>query len=751
MDRLPPQVWFVDFEFSGTSEGERPTPICCVAHERHSGQTHRLWEDALTTCPYATGPDSLLVAHGAAAEIGCHLALGWPLPVNVFDTYAEYRVYTNTAPTKGGKPPLANLIDAAASFEISSSVDKLTKKRLQERCARGPPWEPGEPEEILAYNEADLGLLLALFEKLLPHTNLTHALERGRFCKAVARMEAIGVPIDVAKYNEVIKKRTLVIAKLIEPVDRAFNVYAGVTFKLDRFAAYLARESISDWPTTPSGRLVLKAGELEKTLAQHPQVQPLFDLRGQLGKLRKCALKIGHDGFARTGLIPFVAATGRSQPSGNEFIFAQPAWMRFLIVSPPGYAVASLDWSGQEIAIAAALSGDQNLLDVYASGDAHLAAGKLFGIIPPDGTADTHAAERNMLKPVMFGSNYGAGERKLAQLAKISIGEARELRRQHRRKFATFWTWIERVQRTAYREGRIETGFGWTMRVPRETRETTLLDWPMQATGNEMMRLAACEAIEAGINLCCTVHDAFVLIAPVVEIEAAVDQMREIMNAASHKIIGLACDVHADIFAHPKRFFEKKGAKIQAVVEACLAELEGVEPPPPKPKRPKRAMKLGDGETLHPYVAKVISNAEARIKTDEDPQYCPALCARERRERGELGVDGHPDPAVRRAVGAPRAAGQERGIRVHAPSLLPSDDSAFAAPHSIFNVQRHLSSARTHRAFRASAMQTWHEVVAAALLYLATYYNCSIRACCVFDLLTLIEPLPAAEKRVRVV
>jgi hypothetical protein len=30
-----------------------------------------------------------------------------------------------------------------------------------------------------------------------------------------------------------------------------------------------------------------------------------------------------------------------------------------------------------------------------------------------------------------------------------------------------------------------------------------------------------------------------------------------------------------------------------------------------------------------------------------------------------------------------------------------------AAPHSIFNVQRHLISARTHRAFRASAMNMW--------------------------------------------
>ena len=40
--------------------------------------------------------------------------------------------------------------------------------------------------------------------------------------------------------------------------------------------------------------------------------------------------------------------------------------------------------------------------------------------------------------------------------------------------------------------------------------------------------------------------------------------------------------------------------------------------------------------------------------------------------------------------------------------------SVHAAAHSNFNVQRHLTSARTHRAFRASAMQTWREVVAAA-------------------------------------
>src|ERR1700730_1971666 len=36
----------------------------------------------------------------------------------------------------------------------------------------------------------------------------------------------------------------------------------------------------------------------------------------------------------------------------------------------------------------------------------------------------------------------------------------------------------------------------------------------------------------------------------------------------------------------------------------------------------------------------------------------------------------------------------------------------YAATYNIFNVQRHLISARTHRAFRASAMNMWREAVA---------------------------------------
>jgi transposase-like protein len=39
--------------------------------------------------------------------------------------------------------------------------------------------------------------------------------------------------------------------------------------------------------------------------------------------------------------------------------------------------------------------------------------------------------------------------------------------------------------------------------------------------------------------------------------------------------------------------------------------------------------------------------------------------------------------------------------------------SSHAAVYNTFNVQRHLTSAQTHRTLRAVAMSTWHEAIAA--------------------------------------
>ena len=44
--------------------------------------------------------------------------------------------------------------------------------------------------------------------------------------------------------------------------------------------------------------------------------------------------------------------------------------------------------------------------------------------------------------------------------------------------------------------------------------------------------------------------------------------------------------------------------------------------------------------------------------------------------------------------------------------------SSHAAVYNTFNVQRHLTSAQTHRTLRAAAMDTWRTAVAAARQFL---------------------------------
>jgi DNA polymerase I len=80
------EIWCVDFEFSAGS-GRRPEPVCLVAREVRGGRTLRLWRNQFgPRPPYAIGPNALFVAYYASAEIGCHLALGWPKPARILDS-----------------------------------------------------------------------------------------------------------------------------------------------------------------------------------------------------------------------------------------------------------------------------------------------------------------------------------------------------------------------------------------------------------------------------------------------------------------------------------------------------------------------------------------------------------------------------------------------------------------------------------------------------------------------------------------
>ena len=117
------EIWLVDFEFIAT-DGERPSPVCMVAREAKTGRLVRLWRAelaGLSAPPFSLGPDTLYVAYYASAELGCHLALGWPIPVRILDLFTEFRCATNGLPTPQGVGLLGALVhhglDAMAGAE----------------------------------------------------------------------------------------------------------------------------------------------------------------------------------------------------------------------------------------------------------------------------------------------------------------------------------------------------------------------------------------------------------------------------------------------------------------------------------------------------------------------------------------------------------------------------------------------------------------------------------------------------------
>ncbi len=106
LSRLPyREIWAVDFEFIAKG-GNRPAPVCMVAKDLRSGRELRLWQDALqrhSKLPFDVGPDVLFVAYYASAELGCFLALNWPMPARILDLYTEFRAITNGLPLPSGR------------------------------------------------------------------------------------------------------------------------------------------------------------------------------------------------------------------------------------------------------------------------------------------------------------------------------------------------------------------------------------------------------------------------------------------------------------------------------------------------------------------------------------------------------------------------------------------------------------------------------------------------------------------------
>ena len=206
----------------------------------------------------------------------------------------------------------------------------------------------------------------------------------------------------------------------------------------------------------------------------------------------------GRDGRNRCLLSAFSSRTGRNQPSNAKFLFGPATWVRSLIRPERGRALAYVDFSSQEMGIAAALSGDARLLDAYRSGDVYLAFAKQAGLAPADATKASHGEVRDRCKAVVLGTLYGMGPETLARRIGRPLIEARDLLRLHQTTYRRFWEWSDSVVSSAVLTGGISTVFGWRLNVGADFNPRSLMNFPMQANGAEMLRLACCLADEFG-------------------------------------------------------------------------------------------------------------------------------------------------------------------------------------------------------------------------------------------------------------
>jgi hypothetical protein len=551
------EIWLVDFEFRPRDgrDGERPDPVCLVALELRSGRLVRRWRDEFgDRPPYRTDSDALFVAYYASAELGCHLALGWPMPARVLDLFVEFRRHTNGKQTLNG----AGLVGALSYFALDG-IGALEKEEMRKRVLAGPPYSADERMAILDYCEGDVRALERLWPALTPYIDWPRALLRGRYMTAVARMERAGVPVDAERLALLREHWEHIQDELITEIDGSYQVYEGRSFRADRFAAWLQREGLP-WPRHDSGRLDLSDDTFREMSRIHPSVAPLRELRSSLADLRLNALTVGKDGRNRTLLSPFWARTGRNAPSNTRFIFGPSVWLRGLIRPPPGHGIAYVDWCQQEFGTAAASSGDARMRAAYESGDCYLAFAKQAGLVPADATKESHPTERELCKMTSLAVLFGMEWRSLALRLDRPPAQARDLLAAHRETYRTFWRWSDAAVDHAVLTGSISTVFGWTVHVVEGFNPRSLRNFPVQGNGADMMRIAACLATERGIEVCAPVHDAFLICAPLDALDDAVAAMRAAMAEASRTVLdGFALETDAAVVRYPNRYGDPRG------------------------------------------------------------------------------------------------------------------------------------------------------------------------------------------------
>lgn len=569
-------IWVIDYEFNGSDKGNIQNPLCYAGKNLFTNETITHWIDGTETGPlYSTDDDTLIVAFFASAEMGCHIPLGFKIPLYIFDLYAEFRNLTN-----GLKLGVKNnLIGACMCYDIPC-INATRKELMRSRILQGEPFTYQEKEDILQYCSEDVEMTAGLYytikkSMIAEKIPLCYALLRGRFMAAVAHMEYYGVPIDVEKFDEVIDCWDIIKEELIFQMDKDYHVYDGTTFKVKWFHNYLVKQSIP-WEYTPTGQPKTDQKFMEAKAKIFPQLKPLQELWKAMGQLRQNKFLIGEDNRNRALLNPFSSKTSRGYPQSSKFFFANAIWLRSFIKPEENMAISYIDYEQQEFGIAAILSQDENMIKTYLTGDCHIAFAKAAGAVPANATKQTYPKERELYKTTLHAIDYGQGYFSLAQNIGVSPAEAKRLLDTHKKTYPQYWKWLENYIDIGLLSKRVKTQYNWQMQTENAEYQT-LLNWPMQATGAEILRLGICLCIENGIKVIAPVHDALLIEDTIENIKASTEMAERCMGDASEYVLGLRIRTDVKTFKYPERYKDPRGQKMWDIVDNLIKNVNPAE------------------------------------------------------------------------------------------------------------------------------------------------------------------------------
>ncbi len=394
-------------------------------------------------------------------------------------------------------------------------------------------------DDILSYTHKNtLSEARKVLEKMIVEQDLTFVLEKIEkpLIPIIKQMGVVGIKIDVKRLEILSKKYHIELAslekKIWKIVGEEFNINSPKQLGEMLFVKMGLKSK--NQKKTASGGFSTKESELEKLKDEHPIAGLILEYR-ELAKLLGTYIDTIpklvdannrlHPEFLQAG-----SATGRmaSQNPGVQNIPNRTELGREIrksFIAEKGYKIVSFDYSQIELRIAAFLSGDKKLIEIFKEGlDVHNAvASEVFGVPQTEVTKEM----RRKAKIINFGVMYGMGVTALQKNIGSDRKEAQEFLDGYFNKFMGLAEYLEKVKRETSQKGFTETFFGRRRYFPdinsklpfmKASAERMAINAPIQGTEADIIKIAMIEVdkflkqkgLEGDVRLLLQVHDELV-------------------------------------------------------------------------------------------------------------------------------------------------------------------------------------------------------------------------------------------------